>query len=261
MSLHGRRVLVTRAAEDAADLCCAIEARGGVAVCLPTIRREVPDDDSALKAAVEALPQLDGLAIGAVTAVRPLAAYAAEPVHGVVGCVGARTAHRIATDPVLSKWLRGPRVVPAVFRAEALVDALKTHFGGSLAGFRFCVPRAPEGRPALVDSLRAEGATVDDVITYRIRPASPPSADLWQRAQDVDIALFMSGQTLENLIAITPNGRAMLDRVVVGVIGPVAEQRAQALGVRVDVMPAVASQSALLDAVEAHLALSAGSDS
>ncbi|MEM7678547.1 MAG: uroporphyrinogen-III synthase, partial [Myxococcota bacterium] len=177
------------------------------------------------------------------------------PTRVLIACVGAKTAETIETEPALSERFAGPRIVPPVYRAESLVDTLVEHFGG-LKGKRICVPRAPEGRDVLSERLRAAGAKVDEVVTYRILPAESPSASVWGMAQTVDAALFLSGQTLANLLEIVPEqeARRFLTRAVVGVIGPVAAARARELGIRVDVVPSVATQEALVDAVASALA-------
>ena len=128
-----------------------------------------------------------------MSALRPLVDHIAAPCSAVLGCVGQKTADGIDAEPALRRLFVGPRVVPEVFRAEALADALLEHFNG-LKGRRVFVPRASEGRPTLVERLQAAGAIVDEVITYRIRPAQAPDAATWAAAQTVDAALFLSGR-------------------------------------------------------------------
>ena len=258
MSLFGKRVLITRAAADAADLQRRVAEQGATSVALPTLVRAPPDNLDALAAAAAILHRADGVAIGSLSALRPLAQFVEAPCRCVVGCVGEKTADGLDADGDLAAKFRGPRVVPPVFRAESLVEALRSHFGGRLDGRVFVVPRAAEGRPALVDGLTAAGAVVHDVVAYHIRPAPPPAPKAWTQAQRVDVALFLSGETLANLLRIVPEdeARRLLARVVVGVIGPVAKARADALGIRVDVVPAEATQDALIEAVVRHLALS-----
>ena len=257
MSLDGRRVLITRAAQDATGLQALIVQRGGVPVCLPTIRR-VPAVTEALEYGADLLERADAIAVGSLAALTPLVPHMRNVCTAVVGCVGRATADRLAADSALQRFFTGERVVPSVYRAEALVAALEAHFGGRFEGRRIVVPRAPEGRAVLGDGLRAAGAVVDEVVTYRIAPAAPPSPALWTQAQAADIALFMSGETLENFLRIVPedDARRLLSTAIVGVIGPIAEERAQRLGIRVDVVPSEATQAALVEAVEDYLHLS-----
>ena len=261
MSLAGRRVLITRAEEDQAGLRTALEDLGAQVVSLPTLVRAPTDDPAHLDDVAARLDGFDVVAVGSLAALRPLAERMTVAYRSTVGCVGRRTAEGLDADPMLASLFVGPRVVPAVFRAEALADALVAHLG-DLRGRRILVPRAPEGRPTLVDRLRDAGADVEAVTTYRIQPAPAPSSAHWATAQSVDAALFLSGETLANLLRIVPEAqaRAMLARVTVGVIGPVAAERARQLGIRVDVVPDTATQEALVEAMMKRLALSNPSD-
>ena len=121
-----------------------------------------------------------------------------------------------------------------------------------LRGRAFAFPRAAEGREALVGLLEAEGATVEAVVSYRLRLGDLASAEALEAVASADVLTFLSGRTLEGFLARTgPRGRGFLERAVVAVIGPVAKARAAELGVRVDVVPEKASAEALLDALAA----------
>ncbi len=259
MTLVGKRVLITRAEEDTAELAAALEQRGAQVLGLPTIVRAAPDDPAAVVRASHRLGAFDGIGVGALSALRPLVASMVASFNGVIGCVGQRTADGLAGDAELRKWFTGPVVVPATYRAEALVEALVAFFEGDLSGRRFCVPRAPEGRRVLADGLRAAGGLVEEVVTYQIRPAPAPAPKQWAEAQQAEVALFASGQTLDYLLRIVPEAeaRAFLARATVGVIGPIARERADALGIRVDVVPARATMGDLIEAVEGYLSSSA----
>ena len=255
MSLRGRRILVTRAEEDAASLKSALVALGAEVIAMPTIQRLPASNPEVLADAARRLPQQDMLAIGSLSALRPLVPHLTSPVETLVGCVGAKTAAGLDDDPDFAGLFVGPRVVPSVYRAEALVDALVARHGGTLSGRRILVPRAPQGRTTLVEGLRAAGAAVEPIITYEIKPAPAPSAAQWAEVQSVDAVLFLSGETLANFVRFfdESQARAILDRTTVAVIGPVAAGKAETLGIRVDVVPAVATQEALVDALQAHL--------
>ncbi len=261
MNLAGRRVLITRAEEDQGGLRAALEQLGAQVVSLPTLVRGPTDDPAQLDDVAGRLDGFDAVALGSLSALRPLAERMIAPYRSAVGCVGRRTEDGLNADPVLSSLFVGPRVVPAVFRAEALAEALVAHLGG-LRGRRIIVPRAPEGRMTLIERLRDAGADVEAVTTYRIQPAPTPAPSLWAAAQTVDAALFLSGETLANLLRIVPEvqAREMLARVTVGVIGPVAAERARQLGIRVDVVPATATQEALVEALAVRLTLSTPRD-
>ncbi|MEL7370375.1 MAG: uroporphyrinogen-III synthase [Myxococcota bacterium] len=255
MSWRGRSALITRTASDASNLVDLLKQRGARVVVMPTIVRGPPDDKAQVAKIAATIDTYDAIAVGSAAALRPVAAAMHAPTRVLMACVGAKTAKTLEVDAQLAPQFLGPRLVPPTYRAESLVEALVGHFG-TLVGKRFCVPRAPEGRDVLGAGLRDAGADVDEVVTYRILPAAPPARQVWQQAQSVDAALFLSGQTLANLLVIVPEAeaRAFLARTKVGVIGPIAASRADALGIRVDAVAPTATQEALVDAVETVLA-------
>src|SRR5690606_7451693 len=80
-----------------------------------------------------------------------------------IAAIGSETARALER-----RHLRPDRVPPE-FRAESLVDALAAE---PLHGKRVLLPRAAGARQILPDELRARGAEVDEVETYRsVKPA------------------------------------------------------------------------------------------
>jgi len=169
--LRGRRVAVTRgkAGEDA--LSDRLRELGAEVVAVPAIATAPPDSWDELDGALRDLPSFDWIAFASATAVEAtlgrLAALGLPPPAPAVrlAAVGQATAAR------LRELLREADLVPAEARGAALAQAV----GALAAGRRVLVPRAAEGRPELVDGLRAAGAEVVAATCYRTVPA-PPSA-------------------------------------------------------------------------------------
>lgn len=248
--LRGRRVVVTRAAGDAPALVDRLNALGAEVIALPTIEIEPIPAPDALDAALHAQARFAMLVLGSRHAIDAVAARAAAlglSLELPVACVGARTrAHALAVLP-----LSGEVIAPAEARAEALFAAIEARFGGALTGQRFLFPRAPEGRETLIERLEAAGAEVDAIDVYRIVPAPPAAPDVLAALEGAHVFTFLSGETLRCFFEVVPEARAraLLARAQVAVIGPVARARAEALGVRVDLVPETASIDALVDAL------------
>jgi uroporphyrinogen-III synthase len=120
---------------------------------------------------------------------------------------------------------------------------------------RVLFPRAAEGRETLIDLLTAAGVEVSSPIAYRIAAAAPASAEARAAIARADAITFLSGETLRCFLEVVPEeeGRRLLERAVVAVIGPVAESKARELGVRVDVVPKTATLEALVEALAERL--------
>lgn len=250
--LAGRTVVVTRSPEDGAELARRFEAEGARVLLVPTIEIEPTDQGPEVERALSSLADYDGIILGSQNAAERLFSAAAR--HGA-SCrdarffvVGAKTASFVQGE------VPGARVeAPAVYRAEALVELIRERFGGGLAGRRFLFPRAPEGRELIIDALSALGAEVQALHLYRIVPAAGPPASVLAALDSAEIITFMSGRSLENWLRLMPEpaARAHLRRAQVALIGPVAQETAARLGIRVDIVPEVATAEGLVEAVAA----------
>lgn len=258
MRLAGRRVVVTRAATQAEGLAEALRAMGAEPIFVPTIRVAPPEDPGPLTAAADEIDTYDLVAVGSTNAVDALVeALAGRVWSGPVACVGKKTAEYIRGSASVQAVLPGPLWIPEVFRAEALADTIAAGFEaqGGLRGRRILYPQAREGRDVLKAALEAAGAAVTVVEAYRLAPEAAPDDLTLAELGDVDAITFLSGETLAAWFQVVPAPVAeqVLACAVVAVIGPVAAKRAEALGVRVDVVPSQATVEGLVEALALRL--------
>jgi uroporphyrinogen III methyltransferase/synthase len=235
-----------------------LEARGARVIEFPTIAIAPVADPADMERALKG--EWDMIVVGsrhAVDAIADRARMLGRVLRAPIACVGDKTrAHllgRIAEGQ--SALAPSSIIMPGVRRAEALAEAIALHFApaGGVAKKRILYPRAGEGREILIELLRSEGASVEPVIAYRIAAAPAPGADLVDRIRSADAFTFLSGETLRRFFDLLGEtaARAMLERCAVALIGPVAKEAADALGVRVDVVPETASSEHLVHALEA----------
>jgi len=146
-------------------------------------------------------------------------------------------------------------VTPAEFRAEAVADAL---VAAGVAGKRILLARAAGARSILPERLRAAGALVDDIATYRtvLPPEAAAAPALFAGERRPDLVTFTSSSTVTNFARLFPGHdlRAVLAGVAVGCIGPVTAATARDLGLQVDVEPAEYTVPAFTTAIVRYLA-------
>ena len=163
--LFGRRIVVTRSREQAGELIDMLQERGADAIAAPTIRIAPPEDVAALEDAVHQASNFDWIVFASGNAVEAFMSRLTQnadvrELKGVRICaVGPGTAARLLRYGVRAD------LTPSEYRAEALMDALRTQ--GPLRGKRVLLPRADIGRDVLLDELRQAGADVSDVVAYR----------------------------------------------------------------------------------------------
>jgi uroporphyrinogen III methyltransferase/synthase len=224
--LFGRRIVVTRAREQASDLVERLHRLGAETIELPAITIDEPDDDGAeLREGAARLRRGDfeWVAFTSANAVERfcrLLRDAREFGSAKVAAIGP------GTGDALRRLGVEPDLVPERFVAESLVDAFPRGKGKVL------LPRAAVARDVLVDGLAAKGWGVNVVAAYRTRPADP-SASALAEARKADAITFTSSSTVSNFLQV-----AGLDAVpaVVVCIGPVTAETAREAGLTVDVV-------------------------
>lgn len=230
--LHGRRVVVTRAAAQAAPLVALLEAVGAVAVVVPLI--EVVDESSEMSR----LATLDLAMFDWVIATSP---NGAERL--TVGLAGTSSPHprRAAVGSATAQALGGCDLVAVQQSATGLLAQMPASPG------RVLVVQAVDAAPTLVDGLVAAGARVEVVTPYRSL-AVRPDARLQLRALSADAVLFASGSAARAWVEVF--GVATPPLTVA--IGPQTAADATRLGLKIDLVAADHSLSGLVDVLNQH---------
>jgi uroporphyrinogen-III synthase len=220
--LAGRRVVVTRASEQAGDLVERLIVLGAEPVEVPLIEIiDPPDGGAALSDAVN----------GAVDWIVVTSANGAERVLAALPD-GAPSRVRFAvvgpmTATVLERGGVEPALIPPRFVAESLVEAFPRGHGVVV------VAQAAGARRVVADGIAAKGWDVRVVEAYRTAALAPPSEAL-EAARDSDAILFTSASTVSSFVSA-----AGVDGVppVVVCIGPVTAEAAIDLGLKVTSVP------------------------
>jgi uroporphyrinogen-III synthase len=212
-ALAGRRVVVTRAAEEASELEALLAARGAIAIRFPCIAFEDGPDLGRILRAVEDRPDL-------IVVSSPHAARRLRELMGRTSipfaAVGAATA----------ALLPGEVMVP---KSGAGAEALLAELAPLVRGKRILLPGAERGTPALLEGLRRAGAIVEARALYRtVTPASADPSVL----RDADAISFASGSAVRGFVALA-GAQAALD-CAVACIGASTAREARSAGIRVD---------------------------
>jgi uroporphyrinogen-III synthase len=218
VSLAGARILVTRAAEEAADLEDLLRARGAVPVRMPCIAFEDGPDVARIVQGIRERPDL--VVVSSPHAARRLLELVG-PVDVPFAAVGAAT----------GALLPGKVIVP---KSGAGAEALLAELAPRVQGKRVLVPRAERGNRALVDGLKHAGAFVEALTLYRtVIPKSADPAVLRDlREGRIDAVAFASGSAVRGFMALAGAGAAARCSVVC-VAGSAAGQAREA-GLRID---------------------------
>lgn len=239
--LFGRRVVVTRAREQASGLVVRLQQLGAEVIEVPTIAFAPPaDGGDALERAAAAVSAVDWVAFTSTNAVDALFAHLrdARALGGVsVAAIGSATVAALADRGVDAD------LVPARAEGAALADAFPDGPG------RVLLPQADRARPMLRTGLAAKGWEVDIIEAYRTMTAAVEPAVL-AAAITADAITFTSTSTVQGWVEAA--GRDAMPPCVV-CIGEQTASAARDLGIAVDVVASEPSVNALVEAVVAAL--------
>ncbi len=248
-ALSGRRIVVTRARAQAGAFTRALEALGAEAIEFPTIEIAPPESYRALDDAISSIAGYDWIVFTSVNGVDYFSARLKHLKRDLNGKLRAAAIGPETAKAAEALGLR-PEVVPEEYRAEAILGKLKPE---EMRGRKVLVPRAAEARDVLIRTLREWGADVDVVEAYRtIAPTADP-APLRARllSGEIDMVTFTSSSTVKNFSAIfgAADLSRLLARTAVACIGPITQQTAKELGMRVDVVAKDYTIAGLTDAI------------
>lgn len=238
--LSGLRVLVTRTDGQSAPLIEALQAEGASIIRCPVIEIEPLDVD---RDRLTALNRYDWLILTSANGVDRLfellaGAQLEFPPHIKVAVIGPETANQLRRRGVEAT------VVPDQFVAEALADALLPLL---TPRSRVLLARALGSRDVLPERLRAGGASVDVLETYRTVPPVALPRRLGESLQRVDLVTFTSSSTVRHFVQAV--GASLPPAISAACIGPITAQTAQELGLRVDIIAQEYTARGLVDAI------------
>ena len=256
--LFGKRVLVTRSREQAAELCDALGLLGAETIEAPMIRIVPPHDPGPLQEAAARAGEFDWVIFTSGNAVEAFMDALFSGGRDMRALNGARLCTvGSATAAKLASYRLHADLVPEEFRAEGVISALRKT--GSIEGSKVLLPRADIGREVIAEELKKAGAAVTDVTAYRTvleevqREGDP---DIYGMLLDrkIDVVTFTAGSAVRNFVKVYGEDQAvdLLRTTQVAVIGPVTAQAAEQLGIRVSIQPATYTIPALVDAIAAH---------
>ena len=246
--LFGKRVVVTRAREQASELKRLLEDSGADVLQFPTIKIAPPESFESLDRAIDA--RYDWLVFTSTNGVRSFFERLFAKGKDVralantkIAAVGQSTA-----DDLRARGI-APDVVPERFISTELLPLL----AADQRGIRTAVVRAEEGRDELIAELRRRGGEVDLIVAYRTIAADYDLDELRSLiARDaIDAITFASASTVDHFFTrLSEDERTrVLGRATVVSIGATTSEAIRRIGKEPDVIAKSASVQAMHDAL------------
>ncbi len=253
LPLEGKRIIVSRAKDQASILSDALRSLGANVVEIPFIEIRPPQSFAALDKAMAGILNYDWLILTSVNGVKMLFARMAQLgkseadlLHLKLAAIGPATRkaielHGLPVDVMADEYV-----------AESLVSALENQV---TTGERILLARAKVARDVIPASLRELGAKVDVVEAYETILPESSRKQLEQILSEPDkpfAITFTSSSTAKNFVDLVGQERAhsnLLDGVKLVSIGPVTSDTLRELGLRVDAEASEYTIPGLLEAL------------
>jgi uroporphyrinogen III methyltransferase / synthase len=253
LPLAGKRILITRAREQASVLAQLLEAAGAEVVECPTIAFLPPESWEPLDDAIRRLEEYGWVLFTSANGVRffwdRLLAGGKD-----LRCLAGKSVAAIGPATAAALQSLGVRadLVPTEFRAEALVEAIGAR---DIRGARMLLVRAAEAREVLPAELTRRGARIDVVPAYRTVRAAEAAEEVRELLRDrkIHVVTFASSSTVKHFFALLgPETRDLLAGVTIAAIGPITAESAAQHGVPCQVVPEQYTIPALVAALVKH---------
>lgn len=252
--LFGKRILVTRALDQAGEFTKVLEKNGAEPIAFPTIKTVPPPSWGPLDKAIKKIGSYDWAIFTSVNGVK----YFFERLRKLDRDLRELKGVKIcAIGPMTEKAIKnlGIKVdlTPKEYRAEAIIDALGKR---NIKGRKFLLARAMKAREIIPIEIKRLGGKIDVVPSYKtIRPAKE-AGELKELLLEggVDIVTFTSSSTVTNFVAMFRKAEIpeLLDGVCVACIGPITADTAKENGIKVDIMPKEYTIPALTEAMAGY---------
>ena len=243
LPLQGKRILVTRAANQASQFTDLLTSRGAIVIEMPTLAIAPPTSWKMLDQAIADLSNYDWLILTSANAVESFfgrlqqAGKDSRALYSLnVAVVGRKTAEVLANYGIV------PDLVPTEFVADALVKAFVTE-NHVLTDKKMLFPRVESGgREILVEQLQQHGAIIEAIAAYE--SVCPKVIDIAAldaiQNQRLDAIAFASSKTVKNfcqlLDRVAPKDawQSWISTVKIASIGPQTSKTCYELIGRVD---------------------------
>jgi len=244
--LFGKRVLVTRAREAAAEFAERLWELGAEPVIASTIAIAPPSDPAPARAALERLNSYAWVVFTSKSGVN--AAFVLLHERGAdarrfgsakVAAIGPATAAALAGFGVRADFIPGAFVGEEV--AEGLIERTQP-------GDRVLVFGAEVMRDVVPARLGDAGRAVDVVAGYRTTLVIDP--EIARAAESTDVWTFTSASTVDGFVANVPAAPELRRTKLVACIGPLTAEAARKAGLAPDAIAADSTVDGLLEALE-----------
>ncbi|MCK5312462.1 MAG: uroporphyrinogen-III C-methyltransferase [Desulfobacteraceae bacterium] len=254
LPLLGKKIVVTRAREQASGFVSLLRKAGAECIEMPTIKISPPKDNQPLENSIDNIDSFDWVIFTSVNGVKFFfdTLYAKGKDVRILGhlkfaCIGPVTKEKLKEFGIISD------VLPETYRAESVVQAFSDK---GIKDKHILIPRAKEARAILPEELKNMGAIVQEVTAYETSLVDKNKDSLIKMLEnnDIDIVTFTSSSTVQNFAKLIPDDKfdKLIKNITSACIGPITEKTAISLGFTADIIATDFTIDGLMDSILKH---------
>lgn len=239
-ALLNKRILVTRAKEQAIEFSKQIRSYGGTPVEIPLISIQRSKNKEEIKKTIEQLNSYDWITFTSTNGVKfffeAFEEYSSQPWEDItrphIAVVGKKTLQKLSKLGIEVDLI--PDQYDGDHLLEKFLEELKPEENVLLA-------RGNLARNDLPKQLLERGVNVKDLVIYDTLLNTNVQQKLYQAIvnKEVDLITFTSSSTVIHFIELLKDTKwqSYIDRVTVACIGPITAETAKLHNIRVDIIP------------------------
>ena len=234
--LAGKRIVVTRAREQASEFVELLRAHNAEPIEFPLIKiAEAPEGFGEIDEKIDTLSRYGWVLFASAPAVQYFFDRLREAGRDARALASLKVG---AVGPATAEALSGRGINPDYISKGGTGADLGKELPGQVAGVRILIPGALETDPGLETELTDRWANVEPVVVYQTLLDGSGADLIKERLEEgsIDAVTFTSSSTVKNFVAAL-DGAAIPDGLVVAAIGPsTADTAAKLLGRKPDIV-------------------------
>jgi uroporphyrinogen-III synthase len=253
-SLRGKRVVVTRAAEQSEALVKALREQGAEPLLMPMVVFAPPENVEAMDEVMRGTERYDWLFLTSQNALRALQERCEK--LGVVLPRRMRGVRIAVVGPTTAKAAKDAGLSVEHVAASRYGKALAQELARSIIGKWILLPRSDRADPELVETLKGLGAKVKEIVAYK---TAKPEGKVLLEAQKLvregaDAVLFFSPSSVNHFQDILGEDefQAFSRQALFAAIGPVTENALRKAKIERVVAAGDVTVSAVIAALTEH---------
>jgi uroporphyrinogen III methyltransferase/synthase len=256
MSLSGKTIVITRAANQAKPFAEMLGSLGAKIVLFPTIKISPPEDSDYIRKTLANLGAFQWIIFTSANAVRYFFNYMNKKNNTLqkvkIASVGKKTTE------VLKTFHLSPTIIPKTYTSNGLLNAIVKH---DIRGKRILLPVSNLAGNELQEGLQAHGALVERLEIYKNIPDTDSKKELLLEKLEkhqIDCITFFSPSAINTFTELVGDkGITLINKkkITIAVIGSTTLLAAQEKNLQPTIQPSQSDERSFVEEIKKYFGM------